>query len=133
MQSGGYRWAMGLPAGPGTLQGSILVFPPGNGYEDLVDTPRQGGSYRDRWERVFALGIEPEMVVITTFNEWHGGTQIEPAISGKTRPGAFPYLDYEGLAPEAYLDLTKESAERFSTYQWPESEKLKLVFRTTSD
>ena len=131
----GYRWAMGLPAGAWYLPGINPGFSARRiGYEDWVDTPRKGGdTYRDRWERVFALGIEPEMVVITTFNEWHEGTQIEPAISGKTRPGAIPYLDYEGLAPEAYLDLTKDWAERFHTYEWPESERLKLVFRTTSD
>jgi hypothetical protein len=45
----------------------------------------------------------------------------------------FPYLDYEPLDPEAYLDLTRDWSEVFLTYEWSESTTMRLLFRTTSD
>lgn len=53
---------------------------------------------------------------ITSFNEWHEGTNIEPALYGKstvaslTRP-ARGYLNY-GSDPEFYLTKTKQWVER---------------------
>ncbi|MCW5551413.1 MAG: hypothetical protein KIS67_04520 [Verrucomicrobiae bacterium] len=64
---------------------------------------REGGAYYDRmWSA--ALGVSPELVGITSFNEWHEGTQIEPA-APKQIPG-FTYLDYQPLPPDYYLDRT---------------------------
>jgi len=64
---------------------------------------RESGAYYDRmWSA--ALSVAPELVGITSFNEWHEGTQIEPAVPKKI-PG-FAYLDYQPRAAEFYLDRT---------------------------
>ena len=58
------------------------------------------------WDR--AIRAQPDIVTITSYNEWHEGTQIEPA-----RAVGPPYLSYEGAyglngkaAERAYLDRT---------------------------
>lgn len=64
---------------------------------------REAGAYYDRmWSA--ALAVTPELVGITSFNEWHEGTQIESA-APKAIPG-FNYLDYQPLAPDYYLNRT---------------------------
>ena len=47
-----------------------------------------------------ALSIKAPLVSITSFNEWHEGTQIETAVERKG------YEDYGD--PNLYLDITKE-------------------------
>ncbi len=67
---------------------------------------RRGARYDAMWAR--ALRSRPDAVTITSYNEWHEGTQIEPArVSGRL------YLSYEGdygltgeAAENAYLDRT---------------------------
>lgn len=51
-----------------------------------------------------ALEVAPPLIAITSFNEWHEGTQIEPAVP-KSIPG-YTYEDYRPLAPDFYLDRT---------------------------
>lgn len=64
---------------------------------------REAGKYYDRmWEG--ALRVSPALVAITSFNEWHEGTQIEPAAPKKI--AGFTYLDYQPLAPDYYLERT---------------------------
>lgn len=64
---------------------------------------RERGAYYDRmWSA--AIDIKPALVGITSFNEWHEGTQIEPAVP-KQIPG-FTYLDYQPLPPDYYLQRT---------------------------
>lgn len=64
---------------------------------------RESGAYYDRmWKAV--LKISPEFVAITSFNEWHEGTQIEPATPKKIAD--FTYLDYLPQRPDYYLDRT---------------------------
>ena len=48
-----------------------------------------------------ALRLKSEIVSITSFNEWHEGSQIERAVPKKG------YEDY-GRDPSFYLKLTKE-------------------------
>ncbi|MCB1126549.1 MAG: hypothetical protein KDM81_08645 [Verrucomicrobiae bacterium] len=88
------------------------------GYIDLRIRPwndrntrdREHGAYYDRmWSA--ALEVEPELVAITSFNEWHEGTQIEPAVP-KTIPG-FTYLDYWPREPAWYLDRTAHWVRQF--------------------
>lgn len=64
---------------------------------------REGGNYYDR---MFSKAIEVKapFIGITSFNEWHEGTQIEPAIPFKSR--AFSYLDYSPHKPDYYLNQT---------------------------
>jgi glycoprotein endo-alpha-1,2-mannosidase len=52
---------------------------------------KHGQTYDQWWEETIAA--DPEFVAVLSFNEWHEGTQIEPAIPiRKTKP---PYLSYE--------------------------------------
>lgn len=64
---------------------------------------REHGAYYDRmWSA--AIAIDPELVGITSFNEWHEGTQIETA-QPKQIPD-FTYLDYRPNPPDFYLERT---------------------------
>uniref|UniRef100_A0A7M4FS83 Mannosidase endo-alpha like n=1 Tax=Crocodylus porosus TaxID=8502 RepID=A0A7M4FS83_CROPO len=58
-----------------------------------------------------ALMVKPEIVSITSFNEWHEGTQIEKAVPKTT--ATCLYLDYLLHQPNTYLELTRRRAERF--------------------
>ena len=71
-----------------------------------VKPRRDGARYDAMWRG--ALRSQPDLVTITSYNEWHEGTQIEPA-----RAGIGGYESYEGAwglrgraAERAYLDRT---------------------------
>lgn len=91
-----------------------MLFVPsiGPGYTDTTIRPWNGENTRARHGgRYFANAIKfvknlrVSMVSITSFNEWHEGTQIEPAVSPP--PGASAgYLTYAD-GPNAYLDTTR--------------------------
>src|SRR5207237_6049154 len=73
---------------------------------DLRVKPRRDGlTYDAMW--ISALRANPDLVTITSYNEWSEGTQIEPA---KPEPAAGAYLSYDGAwgrhgraASRAYL------------------------------
>ena len=98
------------------------------GYDDSRVRPwngansraREDGAYYDRmWSA--ALEAKAEIVAVTSFNEWHEGTQIEEAAPfASTRPGVAPYLDY-GQTPARYLE---------STSRWVEKLDARLLERT---
>jgi hypothetical protein len=131
----GYQWALNMPSCAWYVPGINPGFSARRiGYESWVDTPRMdGGTYANRWERMLAVGIEPKLVAITTFNEWHEGTQIEPAAPSMSSPSGFTYLDYESLPPNGYLTLTHQWSEKFLTHAWPSSTSLQIRMQTTSD
>ncbi len=92
-----------------------LLFVPcvGPGYADLRIRPWNGANQREReggdyYRRMTAVAVDLASVLIglTSFNEWHEGTQIEPAAS-RALPD-FTYRDYRPLGPNAYLDLTAD-------------------------
>ncbi len=60
----------------------------------------QEGAYYDRFWRA-AVALAPPMVAVTSFNEWHEGTQIEPA-----RAAAGVYPGY--VEPNFYLSATRK-------------------------
>ncbi len=133
----GYKWARSLPA-------DALYFPGVNpgfsaervNYPSNTNTPRDDGdTYDKRWEMALDVDIEPEMVVITSFNEWHEGTQIEPAVSGLQDSHGRSYKDYAPLAPEGYLELTRKWVDTFVAMDWPEinSQRVRIRLATTSD
>ena len=63
------------------------------GSGDPVVKPRRNGkTYDSMWKLAIASGAD--RVTITSFNEWHEGTQIEPAVAG--RRGRYRYLSYDG-------------------------------------
>jgi hypothetical protein len=76
-----------------------------------VKSRRDGATYDAMWHA--AIAAKADRVTITSFNEWHEGTQIEPAaVAG--RHGRYRYLSYDGAwgahgvaAEEAYLNRTR--------------------------
>lgn len=96
-----------------------LTFIPsvGPGYVDTEVRPWNGANTRKRlggkyFNEAFtnALNVNPAFVSITSFNEWHEGTQIEPAIDMKIQSRR--YEDYGSKGPNFYLDLTKAWVEK---------------------
>lgn len=85
----------------------------GPGYADLRIRPWNGANQRDREGGAYyrrmaaaAVGISPETIGLTSFNEWHEGTQIEPAQPAQAV--GFTYRDYGVVKPDGYLKMTKE-------------------------
>lgn len=97
-----------------------LVFSPsvGPGYIDTNIRPwnaqnsrhRRHGQYYDVGWRT-ALSAGTPYISITSFNEWHEGTQIEPAQSKSN--GGFPYLDYAPEGQMFYINLTQFWVEQY--------------------
>ncbi|KAF6016787.1 MANEA [Bugula neritina] len=68
-----------------------------------------GRYYRTNFKK--ALISLPDIISITSFNEWHEGTQIEAAVS-HDRGGGKEYIDYGGTGKQSmYMDLTRELIE----------------------
>jgi glycoprotein endo-alpha-1,2-mannosidase len=72
-----------------------------------VKPRRNGARYDTMWRA--AVRARADVVTITSYNEWHEGTQIEPARVGPA-PGEIPYQTYTGAygltgskAARAYL------------------------------
>jgi hypothetical protein len=91
----------------------------GPGYEDLQIRPWNGVNFRDRedgayYDRMFkaALDCGARTVAVTSWNEWHEGTQIEAAVPKKTPD--YTYLDYQSRKPDWYLHRTKHWAEKLN-------------------
>ncbi|XP_053124614.1 glycoprotein endo-alpha-1,2-mannosidase-like protein isoform X2 [Hemicordylus capensis] len=98
-----------------------LLFIPsvGPGYIDTSIRPWNNHNTRNRVNGKYyetalqaALTVRPEIVSITSFNEWHEGTQIEKAVPKKTLTRL--YLDYLPHQPDMYLELTRRWAEHYS-------------------
>ncbi|KAK6323913.1 hypothetical protein J4Q44_G00062520 [Coregonus suidteri] len=101
--------------------GNNLLFVPsaGPGYVDTAVRPWNNHNTRNRVNGRYyetslqaALSVRPEIVTITSFNEWHEGTQIEKAVPRKTVSRL--YLDYQPHRSDLYLELTRKWAEHFN-------------------
>lgn len=84
--------------------------------DPVVKPRRDGRTYDSMWRIAIASGSD--RVTITSFNEWHEGTQIEPAVP-RSR-GHYRYLSYDGAwgmhgiaAETAYLARTRYWSELF--------------------
>ena len=82
--------------------------------DDRVRSRRNGATYDSMWRG--AVKARADLVTITSYNEWHEGTQIEPA-----RAGRRSYQCYDGAwglrgraAETAYLDRTAFWVRRFT-------------------
>jgi glycoprotein endo-alpha-1,2-mannosidase len=80
-----------------------------------VKPRRRGATYDSMWHA--AIAAKADRVTITSFNEWHEGTQIEPAAVSR-RHGLYRYLSYDGAwglhgvaAEDAYLNRTRYWAD----------------------
>ncbi len=83
----------------------------GPGYIDTRVRPWNGVNIRDRnggayYDKMYQDAIDSgaPAIGITSFNEWHEGTQIEPAVPFTA--AAFDYLDYAPVAADYYLTRT---------------------------
>ncbi|MFE2597595.1 ThuA domain-containing protein [Streptomyces sp. NPDC059396] len=120
-QAGDYARANGLIWAPSVAPGYIddrAV--PGNTTPTLGRA--NGATYDKEWNNALdpAIGGSPTWVSVTSFNEWHEGSSIEPASSAP--PGGFGYQTFSGAygrtgadAENAYLDRTKYWVNQFST------------------
>jgi len=89
-----------------------------------VKPRRDGTTYDAMWRA--AIAAHPDGITITSFNEWHEGTQIEPADSDP-RHGAYRYGTYDGAwglhgtaAETAYLVRTSYWANVFRSTSPPQ-------------
>ncbi|XP_008837819.1 glycoprotein endo-alpha-1,2-mannosidase isoform X2 [Nannospalax galili] len=98
-----------------------LIFIPsvGPGYIDTSIRPWNSLNTRNRINGKYyevglsaALQTHPSIISITSFNEWHEGTQIEKAVPRRTHNTV--YLDYRPHKPSLYLELTRKWSDRFS-------------------
>jgi glycoprotein endo-alpha-1,2-mannosidase len=87
--------------------------------DDRVRARRDGITYDAMWRR--AIRARADLVTITSFNEWHEGTQIEPA-----QDAGSAYESYDGAwgltgaaAETAYLDRTAYWAHRYAGLDGP--------------
>jgi glycoprotein endo-alpha-1,2-mannosidase len=78
-----------------------------------VRSRRNGTTYDAMWRE--AIKARTPLVTLTSYNEWHEGTQIEPALTGL--PGYESYDGAWGLhgkaAQRAYLDRTAYWVDRY--------------------
>ena len=79
-----------------------------------VRSRRNGATYDSMWRG--AVRARADLVTITSYNEWHEGTQIEPALAG--RQGYESYAGawglYGGASETAYLARTAQWVHRFA-------------------
>jgi len=95
---------------------------------------RDGEAFRQQWEEIVDTGIEPFLVVVTSFNEWHEGTQIEPSLAGAIDGAGNAYRSYAPLQAEGYLELTRQLAEEtVLSAVWAPRPPLRARLTTTSD
>jgi glycoprotein endo-alpha-1,2-mannosidase len=81
-----------------------------------VKPRRDGRTYDSMWHAAIAAGAD--RITITSFNEWHEGTQIEPAASAAAR-GAYSasgYATYDGAW--GLRGVTSETAYLARTAEW---------------
>lgn len=95
-------------------QANVLFVPSvGPGYVDVRIRPWNAKNTRDRqqgayFERGFAAAVNshPDMISITSFNEWHEGTQIEEAVPKQTSDHT--YANYSPQESDFYLKLSRK-------------------------
>jgi hypothetical protein len=107
--------AVGLGCAPAAAPGFTAVRATGS---TAVRSREDGATYDERW--MGAIGARPDIVAITSYNEWHEGSQIEPAQPQCIDPAVFCYLNYDGAygltgppATAAYVGRTKVWIERY--------------------
>jgi glycoprotein endo-alpha-1,2-mannosidase len=98
-----------------------LIFIPsvGPGYIDTRIRPWNDKNTRSRengiyYEKMFrsASKLNPDYISITSFNEWHEGTQIEPAIPKKI--SGYTYEDYgDNVDSFFYINKTKDLVDEY--------------------
>ncbi len=71
------------------------------------------------------MAASPDMISLTSFNEWHEGTQLEEAVSATEKgEGGYVYLSYAPGEPDFYLRRTAEWVGKFRERKQEEGEKI---------
>jgi hypothetical protein len=103
-----------LLCGPSVAPGFVAFrLQPNNG---TVVNRDAGGRYDSMWQG--AMNANADIVTITSYNEWHEGTQIEPAVpycfpDGSCSNGyEYAYGTHDAAATVAYLDRTRMWTDR---------------------
>jgi hypothetical protein len=134
-ESGGFDWARSLP--PDALYMPSVI--PGFSarrvdYEEGTFVPREdGATYSAQWSAALNSGVEPALVTITSFNEWHEGSVIEPPQFGVDNGNGYTYADFGSLPPEGYLNLTREWVNKYLAMTWSRTHRARIKIITTSD
>jgi len=103
------------------------------GSEGTIIPRGDGATYNLQWSKALDAGVEPEMVTIASFNEWHKGLQIEPAASGIDNGFGYTYKDYGSVPENWYVISTNEWVHAFLTKSWPQTYQAQIKIATNSD
>jgi hypothetical protein len=135
LEQGGFDWARSLLPDtlyvPSVLPGfsARRIAYPADAY-----VPRLGGNtYNEQWTAALGTGIQPEMMTITSFNEWHEGSMIEPIQFGVSDGHEYVYPDFGNLLPEGYLNLTRDWVNKYLSTSWTAAYRARIKISTTSD
>lgn len=134
-ESGGFEWARSLPPDALYVPSVIPGFSARRvGYEERTFVSREeGATYSAQWTAALNTGVEPALVTITSFNEWHEGSVIEPAQAGVNNGNGYAYADFGALPPEGYLNLTREWINKYLAMTWSTTQRARIKIMTTSD
>lgn len=134
-QTNGFKWARSLPPDSLYIPSVIPGFSAKRvGYADTTYVPRENGStFAAQWTAALSTGVEPAVVTITSFNEWHEGSMIEPPGFGGSDSHGYSYADFGTLPPEGYLNLTHKWIEKYLAMSWPTTYRAQIKISTTSD
>ena len=134
-ENGGFDWARSLPPDALYVPSVIPGFSAKRvGYAERTFVPREeGATYSAQWTSALSVGIQPALVTITSFNEWHEGSIIEPPQFGINNGSGYTYTDFGTLPGEGYLDLTREWVNKYLAMKWPSTYRARFKITTTSD
>lgn len=134
-KTNGFNWARSLPTDALYVPSVIPGFSAKRvGYADTTYVPREDGSTFDgQWTAALDTGIEPAMVTITSFNEWHEGSMIEPPQFGGNDGNGYTYADFGVLPADGYLTRTHHWAEKYLAMTWSTAPRARIRVSTTSD
>jgi len=135
LENNGFDWARSLPLDSLYVPSVIPGFSAKRvGYADDTYVLRQDGeTYDEQWMAALNTGVQPEMVTITSFNEWHEGSVIEPSQVGVGDGNGYIYTDFGALPSEGYLNLTRDWVDKYLAMTWQSTYRARIQIITTSD
>lgn len=135
-RDGYFNWARALPENALYIPSVIPGFEAERmAYDPGTLTPRANGAlYDEQWTAALDTGIAPDFVTITSFNEWHEGSMIEPA-KRSTPGGTRTYKDYGTLDPTYYLTRTRYWVDQWPTKTFPSQsgKRLRIIVSSSAD
>ena len=134
-KTNGFDWARSLPPDSLYIPSVIPGFSAKRvGYADTTYVAREDGNTFDlQWTAALGTEIEPAMVTITSFNEWHEGSMIEPPQFGGNDGNGYTYADFGALPADGYLTRTHDWAEKYLALTWSTTYRARIKVSTTSD